>query len=264
MNNNNNNNNNICEGCLQEYDNTRDKQPKVLNCLHTYCVSCCQNIAYKNEGRIIICPLCSYETDLNNKGINSLQVNYSILRILDIKKKEELNKLTLLCENCDKQEVANWRCQNCDEGCANLCDECKFQHTQMKALRSHILIPMDEFKKSTTYTRDNFTCQKHPTELLEVYCCDCRIAVCLTCAVYDHHLHTRKTIEDGLNIESTDITQNIHDVTDVYNIYEKETNSVEGISQNLNNQNELLKQNIKNLFQELHNMLYERYSIFII
>ena len=247
-----------CENCFEEYSTHRDKQPKVLNCLHTFCSLCCQTIGYKNNGKIIICPLCNNETNLKEKGIGGLQVNYIILRQLEIKRKEELLKSNLKCENCNKSNNAIWRCLTCEEEYANLCEDCKLQHTQMKALRSHNIITINEYKTLTSYIKDKFQCNKHINEELEVYCYDCHQAICLTCAVYDHNNHSRKTIEDGLEIESSDIKQNIYNVTDLYNIYEKETKSVEDISQNLLNQNELIKKNITNTFQELHTMLQER------
>lgn len=248
----------LCSNCTQPYDDSiSSTYPRLLSCLHTFCTNCCQNLAHKDTGKNIVCPSCSYATDLTDNGIHELQTNYAIIRQVKLFKKSQSMNQSLICNNCDL-EIAIWRCQNCEDGCANLCNECKIQHLQMKALRSHILIPMEEYKQSNVHTRDLFPCHKHPNEYLEVYCCDCQIALCLTCAVYDHQQHQRKTIDDGLLIEQHNIQQDITDVTDVYDVYEKETDSIEGISTSLSKQNDALKQNISSLFHELHELLNDR------
>lgn len=178
---------------------------------------------------------------------------------MKLHKKQQLLNAKFTCDNCDV-EVATWRCQNCDDGCANLCNDCKLQHLQMKALRSHVLIPMKEYQESNLYPRDQVSCRNHHNELLEIYCCDCKMAICLTCAVYEHQHHLRKTIQDGEEIEKREMQQELLDLRDIYDAYEQEANQIENISKNLIQQNELLKSRTRNLFEELHDLLRERYS----
>jgi hypothetical protein len=249
----------ICPQCsLPYHDVVSSSYPRVLHCLHTYCTNCCQILAHQGTGKNIICPLCSFETALTDRGILDLQTNHSMIHLMKLKQKQQLLNEKFVCNNCDV-EAATWRCQNCDEGCANLCNDCKLQHLQMKALRSHVLIPMKEYQESNLYPRDQIACQKHRNEFLEIYCCDCKMAICLTCAVYEHQHHQRKTIQDGEGIEKREMQQDLLNLHDVYDVYEQETNQIENISKNLSHQNELLKNKTRNIFQELHNLLHERY-----
>jgi hypothetical protein len=249
-----------CPHCSQGYDDLiASSQPRVLHCLHTFCTNCCQTLAHHGTGKVIHCPLCSYRTELTENGIYGLDPNYAILKIIKLQKKIELMSQISTCDNCDV-EVALWRCQNCDEGCANLCQECKSQHLQMKALRSHTFVTMEEYKQSNhLHSKDLFPCPKHPNEYLEVYCSDCHLAVCLTCAVYDHSQHCHRTVDDGLMIVQQQIQQEILDVVDVYQSYEVETNNITHIANNLNKQHEALKKNLSSLFGELQSQLHERY-----
>lgn len=248
-----------CSTCARDFDDLKSEEasPRVLKCLHTFCAGCCQQFAQVYRGLGISCPQCECFTELDEIGIPGLQINFYELHLLELKRKEELQHKKFACDNCDS-ENAEWRCLQCDDGCANLCSSCKTQHGQMKALRNHQLISLEDFKNSTSYKLDVFPCPKHPTELLEVYCADCRHPVCLICAVYDHSTHIRKTLEDGLKIEASEANRLIDDVSHLFERYEEETESVQQVAERLESQHTALSNDIKFMFQNLHSELQRR------
>lgn len=246
----------ICLKCHRSFAMT-SRQPKVLSCLHSFCAPCCLALGQQNSGEVICCPLCQVYTELGENGIPGLRDNFAVLRILELKEKEEMKNMKFSCNNCENSE-ASWKCMQCDRACSNLCNECKVQHSQMKALRSHVLISIEEFKNSCPPTRDNFVCPLHTSEYLEVYCQDCRLPVCLTCAVYDHHTHTRKTLEDGFSVESEDIARHVTTLHSAYDTFELETQGVISIREQLIEQHDDLSNYLATAFKELHEALNER------
>jgi hypothetical protein len=233
------------------------RQPKVLSCLHSFCAPCCLTLGQQNSGEVICCPCCQIYTSLGDNGIPGLRDNFAVLRVLELREKEEMKNMKFSCNNCESNE-AIWRCMQCDSACSNLCDNCKVQHSQMKALRSHILVSIEEFKNSSSPSLDNFVCPIHTSEFLEVYCQDCRSPVCLTCAVYDHHSHIRKTVGDGFAVESEDISKNVTDLHRAYDSYEEETTGVISVREQLIEQHDDLSNYLTTAFKELHEALDER------
>lgn len=58
--------------------NDRFKNPKTLDCEHTYCENCIKAVDNK-----VVCPICVRVTPLLN-GVSGLKVNHLILQISDI------------------------------------------------------------------------------------------------------------------------------------------------------------------------------------
>lgn len=234
------------------------RQPKVLSCLHSFCAPCCLNLGQQHNGEVICCPCCTVYTEIGEHGIPGLRDNFAVMRVLEMKEKEQLRNALLSCNNCESND-ANWRCMECDSTCCNLCDTCKVQHSQMKALRSHVVISMEDYKNSDVPIRDKFICPIHTSEYLEVYCCDCRQPVCLTCAVYEHQSHTRVTIANGQSIESKDINDLTGTLHTIYNSFEEEAGNIITIRKQLQEQHEELSVQLRDNFIRLREMLDDRY-----
>lgn len=63
------------------------KTPKVLHCLHSFCLSCCHKLSGGEEAQgdpciSIQCPTCAKETKLL-QGFDSLLSNFAVLKVLD-------------------------------------------------------------------------------------------------------------------------------------------------------------------------------------
>jgi hypothetical protein len=77
-----------CDCCLDEFAlPPSSKTPKVLHCLHTFCLSCCHQMAGGEEVQgdpciSIQCPTCQKETKLI-QGFESLLSNFAVLKALD-------------------------------------------------------------------------------------------------------------------------------------------------------------------------------------
>ena len=123
---------------------------------------------------------------------------YAICREISSSKKiQELSttsnrsEVSMSCDNCDSTTSSSmmWRCEDC---CENLCEQCGLVHQRQKSTKSHKVKvigdqryqPFEKFMKSGP----SF-CEDHSDKQLELYCADCKIAVCVLCLSEKHNMH---------------------------------------------------------------------------
>ncbi|KAF7632422.1 RING-type domain-containing protein [Meloidogyne graminicola] len=126
-----------CPICLDRY-----KQPKLLQCQHTFCLSCLENYVESNGGRPQVkCPECRFEhlLPLDGGGVHSLQNNLTLLSFLEIHMEassevnaEEINKYIQRfnmerCRVCEEKSELEL-CVHCERKC---CSECRNSHLDM-------------------------------------------------------------------------------------------------------------------------------------
>ncbi|XP_033645115.1 tripartite motif-containing protein 3-like [Asterias rubens] len=106
-----------CQICMD-----RIRQPKMLECSHSFCLECLRQLAQKLR---ITCPVCRGQTSLTGKGVSGLRTDFKMASLLDEIKQHEtelqsqqklqtgqgyISKCTdhtdkdfiLFCDTCDK------------------------------------------------------------------------------------------------------------------------------------------------------------------
>jgi hypothetical protein len=245
-----------CPDCGEQFSlSNDDSAPKVLSCCHALCTKCCRVSA--KSGNLITCSVCKATTSFDIfKGVQSLLDHFPLLNELKQMEIEDCKAGAILCDNCDVSTRANWKCLQCDSGCASLCDACKEQHNALKALRTHEVISMAEFAERSLHSVPT-TCSVHD-EPIEVYCQDCMTTMCCSCAVYQHQSHTRFQFSEGADIEKEDLQRHIDSVSEVVSRCCDEVERVRGVRDTLSSQNETLNEAISTSFTELHDLLHAR------
>ncbi|CAF1175411.1 unnamed protein product [Adineta steineri] len=118
-----------CSICLNRF-----QIPKVLECQHTFCFTCLQNI-YDSENQILICPICQRTIKLT-EGTDELPDNIlliSLMKIQPIKGK---------CSSCQKIDTLTI-CEYCQ---CTKCIDCNEKHVNdMKKL---LEIKLNELEKT--------------------------------------------------------------------------------------------------------------------
>ncbi|CAG2229519.1 unnamed protein product [Mytilus edulis] len=135
---------------------------------------------------------------------------------------------TVSCEPCGydglSKSAHSW-CNDCGEG---FCDECVKDHKRTKILRSHHLISITDYLKSTELFIDE-NCEHHK-EPYEFFCSQHDAILCLKCFQEHHNLEneiqsTSRNIAEYHEEEdkySTDLKQQEQNIRDeVYNIRSK-------------------------------------------
>lgn len=98
-----------CVVCL-EYFSSEDieKSPRLLDCSHSFCLSCCRDIAstysrthisIHNDDYCLPCPVCRQMTYLNENGVLGLRQNLTAIGLLDVPIMLNVSTKPLLKEN---------------------------------------------------------------------------------------------------------------------------------------------------------------------
>ena len=88
-----------CSVCMTTFT-----EPKILPCLHTFCLHYSNGIL-RNSGRhdIIACPECRREVQVPSSGnLNDLPKNLRINSFLDVRVTKECHNAGVKCANCDE------------------------------------------------------------------------------------------------------------------------------------------------------------------
>ncbi|XP_071795548.1 uncharacterized protein [Asterias amurensis] len=191
-----------CPICL-----TRFIDPKILDCQHSFCLKCLQELLDKHDPktRFIICPVCREKTSIPAKGpsalLNCFLLNSLTDDVINPNSPEvDINPLVSICEGCDEGLDAVSRCVDCD---ANFCKICLEYHAKIKLNRHHRVVnaagSSNEGSRDKTKTCPT-KCRKHTDQELCFYCETCDLLVCPKCAVLDHRScdHNLSEINDSI------------------------------------------------------------------
>jgi len=229
-----------CAICLELLDD-----PKSMPCLHTYCKKCLIEALAKRpndpdlprDRPAINCPLCRAEVALSDQGIEALPSNFSASRLVEtvqLQDKLDSNK-TPKCDGC-KENDAIASCCECDG--VFLCSICYKSHRNLPTTRDHCLLKLNEVVRSklpVSISRKSPLCQKHPQELLKLYCQDCEVLVCRDCVLVPHRGHKFDFVDniaDMEKIQLRDIT--LCEIENTLGSAIKAINSVKQMQQQVN------------------------------
>ena len=204
-----------CPICSEIFVDTR-----VLPCIHTYCLRCITSLGSdKKPGDKITCPLCRNEFAIPEGGMSELPKNYFVEKLLEVKNLTNiLRHEDSLCDVCaaggeetSKRKSDRKAAVYCI-GCAkNMCKQCYGYHQQFTLSGNHKVIdrtrsplPADDLllKFPETY------CDKHPDKCLEIYCFECKQAVCILCYIRGHNSHKCSDVKDVADDLATQLTAN--------------------------------------------------------
>ena len=124
----------VCKICLDGY-----KNPKCLDCLHTFCETCIESHvnsepAYKkySDYREFTCPLCRKRTQLPVGGVKKLPDNFLVSSLTEVvgRQKPPTNPSCDICKLVAKiDKEATSKCLDCSK---LLCASCVALHKNTK------------------------------------------------------------------------------------------------------------------------------------
>ena len=127
----------VCRGTFTD--------PKVLPCLHSFCLHCLDKIQ-RTSGRVgqISCPECRREFRIARSGTpDQLPTNFRLNSLLDVLVIQECNSTGVKCGNCDKRSAQCFYCFQC---CVFWCDDCITAHNIIRANREHRVLALKDFQ----------------------------------------------------------------------------------------------------------------------
>ena len=221
-----------CSVCMTTFT-----EPKILPCLHTFCLHCLNGIL-RTSGRhdIIPCPECRREVQVPSSGnLNDLPTNFRMNSLLDVLAIKECHTAGVKCGNCDKSSRHSSYCFQC---CAFWCDECIIAHNLIKANKEHRVLALKDFEDQDiedVLKRPVFCQQKHhEKEELKFFCNNCDVAICNLCVATIHDGHAKIVLEEAaserkIQVKSVIETQkkNIEQKKNVIADLERQCNHIE-------------------------------------
>ncbi|XP_039247578.2 uncharacterized protein LOC120325527 isoform X1 [Styela clava] len=216
-----------CRICMDSY-----KKPKVLNCQHSFCLSCLESCKTTENGSYMSCPVCRQRTVLGMKGVSGLKDNFVFSNMVEMmenwkrskspsprRSTESLEDAEILCSTCPETEqaMATFQCLDCLD---MLCADCGAFHSRTKLTKDHEVVPMQEIENGLHEGRLRLVqlsrCSNHEIQMKN-YCNDCDVPVCRDCIVEIHAGHHLVLIEEaGKELKhkvedmKTDLEQDIH------------------------------------------------------
>ena len=139
------------------------------------------------------CPLCRKEFTLPSNGVGGLPKNFFVGKFLQMK---ELSSKRSPCEACSGDEESRSEVQNvasvyCVQCQMKLCLNCKRVHEKSKLTRSHKLAEIgDKTSEETLFqSMTPSYCDQHQDKSIEIYCMECKVAICIVCYIELHNSH---------------------------------------------------------------------------
>ncbi|XP_033627535.1 E3 ubiquitin-protein ligase TRIM71-like [Asterias rubens] len=262
------------------------KNPKVLDCLHTFCLKCLREMRTRQDpkNKKLICPICRKETNLEKIEVDDLPHNFTLDALVDelyVHQKllgNEPSRVT--CQSCEEEDrTAVSRCMDCDHF---LCQDCKQAHGRLAVTRSHTTYSLDQFRSGEIVYKSKLRehipkCQKHLDQSLSIYCNTCEQMACTTCSVLNHGQHALVGIPeayDSFKQQVADLVSKVKnkikelkDAKDTANMLQKKLDTsfaetTRKISQKANDVVAKLIDEEKKLTQETEKIYIERSETF--
>ena len=189
-----------CSICLEDLTN-----PKSLPCLHTFCLSCLEgHCGDKRPEDDVQCPVCRSKFKIPRHGLASLQHNFFLGRLTELKNVSQRQLERVPCEACEDENAdaasvvppATMYCVDCRQ---QLCQRCSVPHRKIPTA-PHNVVPLNQDIRAEALTSRGSQCRRHVEEREKLYCFDCMDNICLMCFAVEHQQH--KCQEIGTAAES--------------------------------------------------------------
>jgi len=180
-----------CPICIEEFTD-----PRVLPCVHTFCLKCIETYIKEKSAEKMVCPMCRTKFTLPCNGVADLPKNYFVNDFLQMKEMSHVESKANPCEACSCEDgngsaVRNAASVYCVECQMKLCQICERGHKAIKLTSSHTLLKVGE-KISVEPPIQSLppgACDRHVDKNIEIYCCDCKSAICMMCYIDRHNGH---------------------------------------------------------------------------
>ncbi|XP_022086391.1 E3 ubiquitin-protein ligase TRIM71-like isoform X1 [Acanthaster planci] len=238
-----------CSICFNRFT-----EPKLLDCLHTFCLTCLHNLKLREGPQILKlrCPLCRKETTLPSNRLEDLPTNFTLSALVEeFEKQRQILKgqgSEIKCQSCNEQHQATLFCMDCDQF---LCKDCQKVHERLAGTKSHKTCTTVQLQSGDiaykSKLREEPKCDKHPEMNISIYCYTCQQLVCRTCSVPIHDTHAVANITEAFKKCKTETAELIA--------------KAEHIKKQLNNKKENIAKSYKKLdtmFEDINKKISQK------
>ncbi|KAJ8032737.1 E3 ubiquitin-protein ligase TRIM56 [Holothuria leucospilota] len=176
-----------CDICREPYN-----EPKMLPCLHSFCIQCLEQWARNTHARPLSCPTCRRTVDLPSTGVNGLPNIFFLVSLMErLEEAKQISKQDKYC-NCNicRNKIGTMFCVDCK---MHICQDCKGTHNQLTRSNDHPMIPSenlsDESYLQEVISTQTPYCKVHKEEKVYCYYTQCSQLACQKCATVVHQGH---------------------------------------------------------------------------
>jgi len=249
-----------CAVCLEYY-----KEPMVLPCLHYYCKKCITELSKENNS--IVCPICRKETSVAVGENDDLPSAHFINRLKDLHGRlAAVVGKEIACELCLVAELmAESFCKQCKKF---LCKRCIESHSLMRGLfENHELVGIADVQmlRAEEFYSEHVSsqyCSVHK-EVLKLYCCDCKVAVCRDCLLIDHKDHSIMFSETAAKEKKEELLEALKPLRSVEAELDEMVEKIDRMGKVLKSSETALLSDIEGYFEDLHADIEKRKTLLI-
>ncbi|XP_071804769.1 uncharacterized protein [Asterias amurensis] len=144
----------ICSG--------RFKQPKLLECSHSFCLECLQQLRKNSPSTTRLpCPVCTQETLINENGIDDLKTNLTVLSLIEAIETKETRLKQQQGKQVPSQEFVSKCSKHTGKDLIMYCETCKKLICTTCITKEHSKHPAIELNEASDKSK------QHASELLE-------------------------------------------------------------------------------------------------
>lgn len=192
-----------CSICLNRF-----QDPRVLPCLHSYCLECLKTYvsSTKGEGEAFNCPQCREQCIIPDADIGHFPKNFFVNAMKDIIQTPVLQKpntaeasssTSVLCkhhseESGNKHGTAVVFCVQCD---GHFCESCLKDHGSFDVTKAHGLVLVGDINPKVQMNK-NPNCGLHQNHAINWYCDTCKLPACADCILESHKDHDTKKLSE--------------------------------------------------------------------
>ncbi|KAM9003093.1 E3 ubiquitin-protein ligase TRIM33 [Sarcophilus harrisii] len=183
-----------CAVCQQSLQSRREAEPKLLPCLHSFCLRCLPEperqlsvpIPGGSNGDIqqvgvIRCPICRQEC----RQIDLVD-NYFVKDTSEAPSSSD-EKSEQVCTSCEDNASAVGFCVECGEW---LCKTCIEAHQRVKFTKDHLIRKKEDVSEAVGASGQRpVFCPVHKQEQLKLFCETCDRLTCRDCQLLEHKEH---------------------------------------------------------------------------
>ena len=183
------------EECLCQICCTIFQEPKTLLCLHTFCLSCVNQLAERHRAeKVVPCPKCRREIPIPDDGtFNTAASSFLHNRLVELLAIKTSSDKNISCGNCKKVML---ECSFCFDCSTIYCRPCLNAHAVLKA--DHKVRALKDFQTEDyqDFLQRPMLCSEkfHESQPLVFYCNHCQMCLCQLCVVVNQKMHSEHEI----------------------------------------------------------------------
>ena len=197
-----------CCECLNVFNDLRN-----LPCGHTYCFKCIEKLVETNKNKQACCALCRISWSMPVENLQELSRNC----VQSFGPQTDFVIKCALFADGDEHGPVEYFCIDCWDP---LCADCFKMHKKTRYSQNHGVKKMTDVTEADVRQhklKEEAKCSKHNDKILELFCNECKCAVCSICYATSHFQHKclglaewdekfieqiRREIDEGIKLES--------------------------------------------------------------